>query len=78
MPHIAVKLAPGRSEVQKQELAARIMQDVIAILHVDEDSISLTVEEVDPKYWTEQVYQPDIQAKWDKLYKKPGYEPIAN
>jgi hypothetical protein len=28
------------------------------------------------KDWTEKVYKPDIQDKWDKLYKKPGYNPF--
>ncbi len=76
MPHIAVKLAPGRSEQQKQQLTRRIVQDVIDVLHVSEDVVSLTMEEVDPKDWTEQVYQPEIQAKWDKLLKTPGYNPL--
>jgi 4-oxalocrotonate tautomerase len=76
MPHIAVKLAPGRSEEQKQELTRRIVQDVVDVLHVSEDVVSLTMEEVDPKDWTEQVYKPDIQAKWDQLLKTPGYNPL--
>jgi 4-oxalocrotonate tautomerase len=75
MPHIALKLAPGRSEPQKRELAARIVQVLIEVLHVPEEEISLTIEEVAPKDWTEQVYRPEILAKWDKLYKTPGYNP---
>lgn len=76
MPHIAVKLAPGRSEEQKQELTRRIVQDVADVLHVSEEVISLALEEVDPTDWTEQVYRPEIQAKWDKLLKTPGYNPL--
>jgi 4-oxalocrotonate tautomerase len=76
MPHIAVKLAPGRSEEQKQELTRRIVQDFVDVLHVSEEVVSLTMEEVDPKDWTEQVYRPEIQAKWDKLLKTPGYNPL--
>jgi 4-oxalocrotonate tautomerase len=75
MPHIAIKLAPGRSEEQKRELTAKIVQDVIDVLHVAEDTVSLTMEEVDLKDWTEQVYQPEIHSKWDKLYHKPRYTP---
>jgi 4-oxalocrotonate tautomerase len=33
------------------------------------------MEEVKPEDWTEKVYKPDIQVKWDKLYQKPGYDP---
>jgi len=31
------------------------------------------IEEVKSQDWAEKVYKPDIQNKWDKLYKKPGY-----
>ena len=31
------------------------------------------MEEVKSTDWAKKVYQPDIKAKWDKLYKKPGY-----
>jgi 4-oxalocrotonate tautomerase len=31
-------------------------------------------EEIKSKDWKEKVYKPDIQNKWDTLYKKPGYE----
>jgi hypothetical protein len=23
--------------------------------------------------WADKVYRPDIEAKWDAVYKKPGY-----
>ena len=42
--------------------------------HYGEESVSVAMEEVNSKDWVEQVYKPDIQAKQDKLYKKPGYE----
>lgn len=75
MPHINVKLVPGKSEQQKTQLAGRIVQDVMEILHYQEDAVSVTMEEIAPGDWTDQVYKPDIQARWDKLYKKPGYKP---
>ena len=40
-----------------------------------EESISVALEEVKPQDWTEKVYKPEIQGQWDRLYKKPGYEP---
>ena len=39
-----------------------------------EESISVAMEEVEPKAWVEQVYKPEIKNKWDKLYKEPGYD----
>jgi 4-oxalocrotonate tautomerase len=75
MPHVVVKLWPGKSEQQKTRLAEEIVKDVMAVLHYGEESVSLAIEEVKPEDWTEKVYKPDIQKKWDKLYKKPGYSP---
>ena len=76
MPHIAIKLAPGRSEEQKRELTTKIVQDVIDVLHVSEDTVSLTMEEIDPRDWTDRVYRPEIEQKWNNLYKTPGYNPL--
>ena len=52
MPHVIVKLWPGKSEQQKQRLADRITRDVIDALNYGEESVSLAIE--DPNYpeWT--------------------------
>jgi 4-oxalocrotonate tautomerase len=73
MPHVIVKLWTGKSEQQKRRLADEIAKDVMAVLKYGEESVSVAFEEVEPQDWAEKVYQPDIQAKWDTLYKKPGY-----
>jgi len=75
MPHVVVKLWPGKSEKQKIRLAEAIVKDVMTVLHYGEESVSLAIEEVKQEDWKEKVYKPDIQDKWEKLYKKPGYEP---
>jgi 4-oxalocrotonate tautomerase len=74
MPHVMVKLWPGRSEAEKAELAEKIVQDLMETLHSRESSISVSIEEVSSEDWAEKVYKPDIEAKWDKLYKQPGYK----
>ena len=73
MPHIIVKLWPGRTEKQKSELANRICEAVEETICADEKSISVSFEEVDSDKWMKQVYEPDILMKKDALYKKPGY-----
>jgi len=40
MPHVIVKLWPGKSEEQKRRLAAAITKDVTSVLHYGEDSVS--------------------------------------
>lgn len=76
MPHIIVKLYPGRSEEQKARLAEQMAKDVIAVLKSDEKWISVAIEEIKPNDWPEKVYKPDIADNWEKLYKKPGYDPF--
>lgn len=77
MPHIIVKLWPGKSEEQKARLAEAITEDVMSILGYGEQSVSVSMEEIDAKDWTEKVYEPDIRSKADSLYKKPGYGPLS-
>jgi 4-oxalocrotonate tautomerase len=75
MPHVTVKLWPGKSEQQKARLSVAIVKDVMNVLNYGEESVSVAIEEVKPEDWVEKVYKPDIQNKWDELYKKPGYDP---
>jgi len=73
MPHVIVKLWPGKSEQQKARLAEAIAKDVMDVLDYGEESVSVAIEEVEPQDWAEKVYKPDIVNRSEKLYKKPGY-----
>ena len=74
MPHVIVKLWPGKSEQQKERLAEKITRDAMDVFHYGEESVSVGFEEISSKDWKEKVYKPDINDKWDTIYKKPGYE----
>jgi 4-oxalocrotonate tautomerase family enzyme len=74
MPHVIVKLWPGKSEKQKAQLAEAITNNVMKVLGYGEESISVAMEEVEPQNWAQQVYKPDIESKPEQLYKKPGYD----
>ena len=74
--HVVVKPAPGSSEEKRYQLAEEIVKDVMRILDRKEEVISVALEEVDPEDWTDKVYIPDIQGKWNLLYKRPGYNPF--
>jgi 4-oxalocrotonate tautomerase len=76
MPHIIVKLYPGRTEDQKKRLADEIVRDVVEIAKCAEKSVSVAIEEVHPDDWTEKVYRPDILDKAHTLYREPGYNPL--
>jgi 4-oxalocrotonate tautomerase len=73
MPHVIVKLWPGKSEKQKAKLAQEITQAVMTVLNYDEESVSVAMEEVEPDQWMDKVYNPDILGKPKQIYKKPGY-----
>jgi 4-oxalocrotonate tautomerase len=67
-------LWPGKSEQQKTRLAEAITRDVMEILDYGDESVSVALEEVKSQDWLEKVCKPDIKSKWNKLYKKPGYD----
>jgi 4-oxalocrotonate tautomerase len=76
MPHVIVKLLAGRSEHQKARLAEDVSRAVVTALDSDDSSVSVAIEEVQASDWTEKVYKPDIIGNMDRVYKKPGYNPV--
>lgn len=73
MPHVVVKLWPGRSDEMKSNLAERLAKDVADGLKVDIGDVSVAFEEVNPEDWGEQVYKKEIKDN-PSLYVKPDYE----
>ncbi len=74
MPHVIVKLYPGRTEEQKRRLTEAVAKDVVEIIQCPETAVSVAIEEVPPAEWPEKVYRPDILEKQNTLYRKPGYK----
>ena len=74
MPHVIVKLWPGKSEQRKKRLAEAIIRDVTSILHYGEESVSVAMEEIKPDEWAEKMCRAELKNNLDKLYKKPGYD----
>ena len=72
MPHVIVKLWPGKSEQQKRRLAEAIAKDVMDILHYGEESVSIALEEVKSQDWAEKVYKPDIQKQLGQTLQETG------
>jgi 4-oxalocrotonate tautomerase len=75
MPHVIIKLYPGRTEDQKKRLAEAVTREVMEIAVCEEKTVSVALEEVEPSEWAEKVYRPDILGNEARLYKKPGYNP---
>ena len=74
MPHVIVKLWPGKSEDQKQRLSDAIVRDVTSILNYGDGSVSVAFEEVAAHDWKSKVYEPDIVECRGELIKAPGYD----
>jgi len=76
MPHVIVKLYAGRSEQQKASIAEEVTKAVMAGANCAAQSVSVSIEDIEPEDWVEKVFKPDIIAKSDTLYKRPGYNPL--
>lgn len=76
MPHVIVKIASGRSQQQKEQIAAEVTKAILSTAKVGEDAVSVSIEDYAASDWTEKVYKPDIIGKPDTLVKEPGYDPL--
>lgn len=77
MPHVSVKMYAGRSDADKRALADKITDAIRDTLGDGPGSVSVAIEDVPPSQWMSSVYGPDIQSNEDKLFKRPGYGPLA-
>jgi len=76
MPHVIVKMYPGRTDEQKNRLAREIADSIVKIAGCEMKSVSVALEEISREDWPEKVYKPDIIMKKDTLIIKPGYNPF--
>lgn len=73
MPHVVVKLWPGRNDEIKTNLAKKIADVVADDLNVDIGDVSVAFEEVSRSDWGEMVYKKEIKDN-EAVYLKPNYE----
>lgn len=73
MPHVNIKLYPGRSEEVKKELANKIAKVVSEVAGTSLGSILVAIEEIEKENWMKDVYEKDIIEKRELLYKEPEY-----
>lgn len=76
MPHIKISMFPGRTDEMKQELADAIVRDVSRVLGSNEESISVSIEDIPQNEWDEKIYSKIVDEK-DNLFKKPGYGSLS-
>lgn len=78
MPHVIVKMHPGRSDDQKERLAEAIVDATTEIAGCPPTAVSVAIEEIDADDWAETVYRPDIVEASATLVKAPGYNPFED
>lgn len=70
MPHINIKMYPGRSEEVKAKLAKHTKEFMVKELEMDEKFISVSVEEIDKEKWQSEVMD---KIKDEELYERPNF-----
>ena len=70
MPHIAIKMYPGRSEELKKEIAVKTRDFLAQEIGMEEKFFSVSVEDIEKDQWQEEVV--DKIAK-DDLYVESNF-----
>ncbi len=70
MPHIAIKMYPGRSEELKKEIAVKTRDFLAQEMGMEEKFFSVSVEDIEKNQWQEEVV--DKIAK-DDLYVESNF-----
>lgn len=66
MPYIAIKAYP-KDEATKQAVVEKINQVFLETWGCPQQAITISVEEIAPENWQEQVVVPEIEPRLDKM-----------
>lgn len=70
MPHVSIKMYPGRSEEVKKDLAEKAKELMMKELNMEEKFISVSVEEIEKERWDEEVVE---KIKPEELFVKASF-----
>jgi phenylpyruvate tautomerase PptA (4-oxalocrotonate tautomerase family) len=74
VPHVNIKYFPVEVDGERMAtLANDLTSAVVAALGCDAGVVSIALEPVDPREWTERVYDPEIVGRRELLIKVPKY-----
>lgn len=71
MPYISIKAYP-KDEETKRLIAEKINQVFLETWGCSQKAISISIEEVSPETWEEQVVKTEIEPNRDKMYILSG------
>lgn len=69
MPHVIVKLWPGRNDQQKRVIADRVIQAIVESAGVAPTTVTVGIEEVPRERWQEEVHVPEVDRKGSSIYR---------
>ena len=70
MPHISVKMYPGRTQEVKEDFAKKLQKLMMEELGCKADHISVSVEDIAPEHWQKEVVE---QIKSEDLIIEPNF-----
>lgn len=70
MPHISIKMYPGRSEDVKRELAEKTRNFFAKEMYADAKYFSVSIEDVEMEKWKEEVID---KVSEEELYIKANF-----
>lgn len=77
MPHIIIKLWPGKTGEQKEELVKKFKSAMNETLIVPEKAITVAFDEINPENWYEDIHIPLIEGNVSKdMFIPEGYKPF--
>ena len=71
MPYIAIKAYPKDEEIKKR-VADRINQIFLEEWGCKQEAISLSIEEIQPEKWTDEIRNGEIESNKDKMFILDG------
>lgn len=66
MPYISIKAYP-KDEKIKQELADKINDVLLEVWGCSQEAVTISIEEIAPDKWKEQVVDKEIEPNKDKM-----------
>lgn len=69
MPHITIQMIPGRTSDEKEEIALGIQQFLSKTYGIDEQVISVSIEDVPKEQWSAVI----AKIPESTMFVKPGY-----
>jgi len=74
MPHIVVKMLKGRSEEQKERLAAALKDTLMKEIGASGSHVSVSIEDYTAEAW-QGIFKEEITDQPETLRIAPGYDP---